>query len=697
MTNLPSILAFLAAALAAALLLLNIVKSPRGPQKTFLVLAGLFLAIEQISLGFAHLSRDLTAFFSSFRFLLLGTALFPVLGLAFCLVFGKRDDREIAKKHLPWIIPACIAAAALALTLPYRIYFREIHFVEDGSFWGFTASGLGKAVGAYMLIANVFYLYCIENTYRAANVAGKVTLKYPFFGIIAASLINFIVLGRFLAISIVDRYYLTVHSAGAIILCLSFIYATYRYGLFNIQVYIGRRFATSAIAVVISGAYFLALAVITYAAGVLGLPFDRLTLTVLSLFAAFLLIAVLISGKAKRRIRQIVDENFYINRYDYRQEWRRYASLLAESATVGDLATNIVSSLCETMLVKKGIIHISINGSKTAFFGFREERIDEATIIGVGDILSREPVAISKQPMVFEGSMNETIGMEREGAHWIMACARLGSAKETIGFIALGEKHMNTSFTEEDRNFLETVAVQTTAALESLFLEERIHESKQMEAFTRFASFMIHDLKNTVGMLSLTADNAKDNIGNADFQRDAIETVERSVQKMRQLIDSLKSFEASHTIKKSETDIKELLDASLAPMEKIAASAGVKLESYVEEYRSAFVDKNAIGRVIENIVLNGIEAISEKGTVTVIAGPLSDGEGLQIVVKDDGGGFDPEYLENSLFSPFRSTKKGGLGIGLALCKSIVEAHGGRLHINSEPGKGSTVTVSLPMD
>ena len=140
-----------------------------------------------------------------------------------------------------------------------------------------------------------------------------------------------------------------------------------------------------------------------------------------------------------------------------------------------------------------------------------------------------------------------------------MAAARLGTADETIGFIALGEKHMNTSFTEEDRNFLETVAVQTTAALESLFLEERIHESKQMEAFTRFASFMIHDLKNTVGMLSLTADNAKSNIGNAEFQRDAMETVERSVQKMRHLIDSLKTFEASHAIRKGQTDVGALL------------------------------------------------------------------------------------------------------------------------------------------
>ncbi len=695
MIYLPSILAFLAAALATALVLLNIFKSPRGPQKIFLVLAGIVLALEQVSLGLALSARDLPAFFSFFHPMLLGTALFPVFGLAFCLVFGKRDDREIAKRHLWWIIAAGIAVAALALTFPLRIYFREIHFIEDGSFWGLTVSGWGKAVGAYLLLANVFYLYCIENTYRAANVAGKVTLKYPFLGILAASLINFIVLGRFLAISIIDRYYFTVHSVGVIILCVSFIYAAYRYGLFNIQVYIGRRFATSAVAVVISGTYFLALAIITYVAGALGLPFDRLTVTVLSLFAAFLLIALLISGKAKRRLRQLVDENFYINRYDYRQEWRRYAALLAESATIDDLATNITSSLCETMLVKQGILHVSINGEKTAYHGFREGAVSEDTIAGIHGLLSKESVVIYKQPIGFESSEDNAGGIEQEGPAWVMAAARLGTAKETIGFIALGEKHMNTSFTEEDRNFLETVAVQTTAAFENLFLEEKIHESKQMEAFTRFASFMIHDLKNTVGMLSLTAENAKQNIGNAEFQMDAIETVERSVQKMRQLIDSLKTFEASHTIIKSETDIAALLEMSLAPMKQIAASAGVTLESHVDESLSALLDKDAIHRVIENIVLNGIEAISKEGALTVHARTVEDR--LHIVITDDGEGFDPEYMKNNLFSPFHSTKKGGLGIGLVLCKSIVDSHGGRLHIKSEPGKGSTVTVSLPMD
>ena len=74
-------------------------------------------------------------------------------------------------------------------------------------------------------------------------------------------------------------------------------------------------------------------------------------------------------------------------------------------------------------------------------------------------------------------------------------------------------------------------------------------ETRQVESFNRFASFVIHDLKNAVGMLSLTAENADDNIGNIEFQKDAIETIRKSVDKMKGLIDSLSAFKEPISIR----------------------------------------------------------------------------------------------------------------------------------------------------
>jgi len=688
MTSLPPALSFAAAAMIIALICLHLVKSERKPQRTFFIIAGILLALEQISLGIIQTTRDPVTLLHFVRPLLFGLLVFPVFGLPFFLVFGKRDERKLAAKYLPWVIFGTIVAGGAASALPPHLFIREIHFVEGGPFWGFTVTGWGKAVGAYLLLANVFILYFIENTYRVANIAGKVTLKYPLLGILIVSVINFIVIGRVLAISYLDAYYLTVHSAGVIVLCASFLFATWRYKLFNVQVYIGRRFAASVIAIVISGAYFLALAIITYLARTFGIPYDRLTVTVLGLFAVFLLLAVLISGKAKRRLRQFIDENFYLNRYDYRSEWRRYAELMAHSASVEELAANVVSSLCETILAKQGVVCVSANCKTQAYHGLSETMVDNGMLGRLIDLLSRKTVLISKKPLFAGGA-----DARQSGPAWIHAAALLGTPDDPIGVIALGEKHLNTSYTEEDRNFIETVAVQTTAALESLFMEEKIRESRQMEAFTRFASFIIHDLKNAVGMLSLTAENAKENIGNVDFQRDAIGTINRSVQKIRQLIDSLKAFEAPVLTTKTETDLGALVASAVEPLKQIAAARGITLQCNIESSGTARVDRNAIHRVVENIVLNGIEAGHEGGNVTVRV-DTSDDEKITVVVKDDGGGFDPDYMKHHLFSPFQGTKKGGLGIGLVLCKTIVDSHGGKLHIESEPGRGSTVTIQL---
>jgi putative PEP-CTERM system histidine kinase len=690
MIYLPPALSFAAGAMTLALIALHMVKSARKPQGAFFIIAGLLLAVEQFSLGIMQTASDPASLLTLIRPLLISSLVFPVFGLSFILIFGRRDGGESAVRYLPWIISAALITAAAGVLLPVRLFIRELHFIEGGSFWGITVTWYGKAACAYLLLANVFFLYFLENTYRVATVPDKVVLKYPMLGILTASVVNFVVMGRVLAIALVDRYYLAVHSFGIIGLCSCFLFATLRYRLFDMQVYIGRRFATSALAVIISGAYFLALALITYLARAFGFTYDKLTLIVLALFATFLLIAVLISGKAKRRLRQFINENFYINRYDYRKEWRRYAELMAHSSTIQDLVSNVVSSLCETTLARQGIVCVAANCRTKAFYGVTERQIDDETLDGLMSLLSSETVMISKKPLVsFEpegsGSPDDPVR--------IHAAALLGTPRDPIGVIALADKHMNVPYSEEDRNFIETVADQATAALESLFMEEAILESRQMETFTRFASFIIHDLKNAVGMLSLTAENAKKNIGSIEFQRDAIDTIEQSVRKMHQLIDSLKAFEAPVSITKTSFDLGKLAASIVESLKPIAAARGVALEYNVESAVTVSADREAIARVIENIVLNGIEASHEGGAVTIRV-ETPDDERASVVVKDNGGGFDPGYMEHHLFSLFHSTKKGGLGIGLVLCKSIVDSHGGRLHIESEPDRGSTVTVQL---
>jgi signal transduction histidine kinase len=106
----------------------------------------------------------------------------------------------------------------------------------------------------------------------------------------------------------------------------------------------------------------------------------------------------------------------------------------------------------------------------------------------------------------------------------------------------------------------------------------------------------------------------------------------------------------------------------------------------------AEVDRDEFRKVALNLMLNAIESTAGKQPVTVEVGKK---EAPFFRVKDEGCGIPEDFLRNSLFTPFKSTKKKGLGIGLYQCKKIVEAHGGKIEVISELDKGSEFTVWLP--
>jgi signal transduction histidine kinase len=105
-------------------------------------------------------------------------------------------------------------------------------------------------------------------------------------------------------------------------------------------------------------------------------------------------------------------------------------------------------------------------------------------------------------------------------------------------------------------------------------------------------------------------------------------------------------------------------------------------------------DPEEIQNVLTNLVLNAHEASGDSGHI-VVSTSRENGWVL-LTVADDGAGMTPEFIAGSLFKPFQTTKKHGLGIGLFQSKTIVEAHGGRIEVESAPGQGTTFRVLLPV-
>lgn len=683
--SLPALLALASLGLLVTVVAAN-ARGEARPQRRIFVLATLVITAAHASILLLLLARDPGRALVHARTALALFVFFPALGMPFFASFARQNEMEVFSRRAIWFAITSLALAAAATLFPARSIVSSIHFTQDGRFWGVTVTPAGKAALAYFVLANVFLLHLFENTYRSAAVADKVTLKYPFLGILTASIVNVAVASRVLAVATVDRNDLAVHACGICALSVSFLYASLRYRLFDLRIAPPRGARPSIVSVTVAALYILSLGLITGFARILGLPYDRFHTTILGLFGVFLLIAFLISGKAKRRLRTFLGENFYLQRYNYRKEWRRYTEILESGSTPDELLSNVASSLCDTMVVRRGLVWTNMGAGKAGFYGFPGEEVDRGLVDELLRITEDRPVVLLKRPLdTPPGGEDRT---------WVRAVARLGQGAETRGVIALGEMDLGRSYTEEDEDFLSLIAYRAKLSLDNAIMEERIIESRQMESFNRFASFVVHDLKNTVGMLSLMAENARDNIGNPEFQHDALETIQRSVEKMQHLINSLNVRKLPATISKTEIDLSSLIARAAAALEPIAAQRGLRVEAAVAEGIRARVDATAVNRIVENLFLNAVDAAAPGGVVRIAVGRWEDVL-VRVAVTDTGAGFDPDYLRDRLFRPFHSTKKDGLGVGLVLCKSLVEAHGGRITIESAPGAGATVAVLLP--
>jgi signal transduction histidine kinase len=118
------------------------------------------------------------------------------------------------------------------------------------------------------------------------------------------------------------------------------------------------------------------------------------------------------------------------------------------------------------------------------------------------------------------------------------------------------------------------------------------------------------------------------------------------------------------------------------------------VKDFAENIPEIYADPGQLQQVFLNLLLNGVDAIAEKGTITIKTARTSD-ECLQIQISDTGKGIAPENLDN-VFNPFFTTKSKGNGLGLAICKRLIEQHKGNIEVSNNPESGATFVITLPV-
>lgn len=211
----------------------------------------------------------------------------------------------------------------------------------------------------------------------------------------------------------------------------------------------------------------------------------------------------------------------------------------------------------------------------------------------------------------------------------------------------------------------------------------------------QLSSHVAHELKNPLGALKLYALllQRQSREGRASSP-DLIEKIARAVDHLSAAIGEVTSLAVPEPVEPKVVSPGALLDDGLAGMaERLKAASIEVVRSDDAPGLTAWADARGLGRVIATVIENAIDAMPAGGTLTTGVSPAGPRE-VALTVQDSGRGI-PEDVQARLFEPFVTTKAGGIGLGMALARQVIEQHGGRLEVHSRPGEGTAVRIVLP--
>jgi putative PEP-CTERM system histidine kinase len=267
----------------------------------------------------------------------------------------------------------------------------------------------------------------------------------------------------------------------------------------------------------------------------------------------------------------------------------------------------------------------------------------------------------------------------------------LVAGQQLLGIMTLDNRLTREPFSPEDLELLKTFADQAAASLLSLRVSQRLLKAKEMEAFQTLSAFFVHDLKNLAAKLSLLLQNVPTHYDNPMFRQDMLCVISGSVAKMTAMCSRVSLLTNKLDLHPILTDLNELVRCTLSDVQDLVK---VPLFQELHPVPKLLLDPEHLQKVVMNLLLNANEAINDQGEIHITTDTI-DGW-IVLAVRDNGCGIPKAFMERSLFHPFQTTKSQGLGIGLFHSKMIVEAHHGRIEVESEEQKGSMFKVFLPI-
>jgi len=229
-------------------------------------------------------------------------------------------------------------------------------------------------------------------------------------------------------------------------------------------------------------------------------------------------------------------------------------------------------------------------------------------------------------------------------------------------------------------------------------LEEKLREVEHLSGIAQLAGGIAHEIRNPLNFISLSIDHLKEKYKPVETSEkekfeSLITSIKHEIQRLNKLVGDFLDYGKPLRLTLQEVDIGSLIYEVVTLVRAKAERDDIRIHLQLGEIPKLNMDPELIKTCIFNVVLNAFQAMPAGGDLTI--GTKASDSTAFIVIEDTGIGVSREKL-SKLFDPFFSTKSTGLGLGLAMTKRVSEEHGGKVDFQSIEGKGSAVTISLPI-
>ncbi len=455
----------------------------------------------------------------------------------------------------------------------------------------------------------------------------------------------------------------------------------------------------------------------------------------------FLFFAILAFNPLRTRMQSLVDRFFDRDRAAYRVAVREISEAMVSMLSLSEIADRILVALTDPMGVERAMVMLVDDGGKLLRpIASRGDWEDEALAT---EIPSDHPVW--KQLWMRREDLSRVDFDDEHDVENREACRDVFDTLEVellvpilygvdlLGVIAIGRKLSGDRLAPDDRLLLRTLANQSSVAIENAkafdeiaklneTLEARVEErtkelrdtqaqlvqAEKMKSLGQLVAGVAHELNNPIGFVHANLQLLDEYIvklvegqrteSDTERIREAITKLltrsREGTERVKKIVQDLRSFSRMDQAEVQVVDLHEELERTLGLMEP-------KLKNNIEVVRDygdlprVRCNPAQLNQVFLNLLMNACDAIERDGVVRIVTRPTQGGVRLEF--HDDGPGI-PAEVQSRIFDPFFTTKPVGVGtgLGLSLSHGIIERHQGRIFVGSEPGRGTTFVVELPL-